>query len=221
MFRRFHPHLLALAWADTHQEPFFRPWFQHGNPFDGGEFGGRKFGSRWGRDRPGRHPRGEHGGGGWGDERRTRRGDIKFILLELLSERPRHGYELIKELETRYGGFRRLSPGSVYPTLQMLEDGGYLTSETTGGKRVYTITEDGIQLLAERNQQTASGSPWDAFNNVMAGKPQEFIALRHAASELAGAVMQVARSGDSERMTRVRDRLDQVKREIYAILAEE
>lgn len=215
MFRRFHPRLLALAWADTHQEPFFRPWFRQGNPFGGEEFGGR--GSR---DRRGRHPS-EHGGGGWGDERRTRRGDIKFILLELLSERPRHGYELIKELETRYGGFRRLSPGSVYPTLQMLEEGGYLTSETTGGKRVYTITEEGTQLLAERNQQTTSGSPWDAFNNAMAGKPQEFMALRNAATDLAAAVMQVARSGNTERMSRVRDRLEQVKREIYAILAEE
>ncbi|MBW4471947.1 MAG: PadR family transcriptional regulator [Stenomitos rutilans HA7619-LM2] len=223
MFRLFHPYVWALASADAPEEPSVCSWFQHGNPFGhdafgGGRFNGGKFGG-WGRDRPGRHPRGE-GGGGWGDERRTRRGDIKFILLELLAERPRHGYDLIKELETRYGGFRRLSPGSVYPTLQMLEDGGYLTSETTGGKRVYTITEEGTQLLAERNQQ-AAGSPWDAFNNVMAGKPQEFIDLRNAATELAGAVMQVARSGDAARMQRVRDRLDQMKREIYAILAEE
>lgn len=219
MFRQCHPRLLAWADAQHDSQPFFRPWFGHGNPFGGEPFGGGRFGGR-GRDRWGRHPRGEHGGG-WGDERRTRRGDIKFILLELLSETPRHGYELIKELEARYGGFRRLSPGSVYPTLQMLEEGGYLTSETTGGKRVYTITEEGTQLLTERHQQSAPGSPWDAFNNPMAGKSQEFIELRKAATDLAAAVMQVARNGDAERMKRVRDRLDQVKREIYALLAEE
>jgi len=83
------------------------------------------------------------------------------------------------------------------------------------------MTEEGAQLLAERKQQTTSGSPWDAFNNLMAGKPQEFMALRKAATDLAVAVMQVARGGNPERMSRVRDRLEQVKREIYAILAEE
>lgn len=98
---------------------------------------------------------------------------------------------------------------------------GILTSEATGGKRVYTMTEEGAQLLAERKQQTTFGSPWDAFNIVMAGKPQEFMALRKAATDLAVAVMQVARGGNPERMSRVRDRLEQVKREIYAILAEE
>ena len=91
----------------------------------------------------GRHGHKDSSTGGWGDEPRTRRGDIKFILLELLSERPQHGYELIKELEARRGGFRRLIPGSVYQTLQMLEEGGYVTSEEVDGKRVYTITESG------------------------------------------------------------------------------
>jgi DNA-binding PadR family transcriptional regulator len=160
-------------------------------------------------------------GGSWGEERRTRRGDIKFILLELLAERPRHGYDLIKELEARYGGFRKLSPGSVYPTLQMLEEGGYLTSEQVGGKRVYTLTDEGRNLLAERNQQATPDSPWDAFNPFVSGKSQEFIELRNAATELAAAVGQVARSGDLERLRRVRELLDQVKREIYKILAEE
>jgi DNA-binding PadR family transcriptional regulator len=63
---------------------------------------------------------------------------------------------LIKELEARRGGFRRPSPGSVYPTLQMLEEGGYLTSEEVDGKRVYTITESGRQFLSDRNQQSHS-----------------------------------------------------------------
>src|SRR5689334_21771290 len=89
----------------------------------GGKFGGRgPFGNNFGD--------GGHGGFGHdfgkGGRKRQRRGDIKFILLELIKEQPRHGYELIKVLEERYGGFYRPSPGTVYPTLQLLEDEGSL-----------------------------------------------------------------------------------------------
>lgn len=139
------------------------------------------------------------------------------MLLELLSEQPSHGYDLIKRMETRYGGFRRLSPGSVYPTLQLLEDEGYVISETTAGKRVYSITDPGKQFLAERTAQQPSDRGWDAFKH----KPQEFNQLRQAAMELAGAVMQVGRSGQSERMNRVKELLERTKRETYAMLAEE
>jgi DNA-binding PadR family transcriptional regulator len=164
------------------------------------------------------------GGGfdrGWDEGQRTRRGDIKFLLLELLLEQPRHGYDLIKQIENRYGGFRRLSPGSVYPTLQMLEEGGYVTSEAREGKKVYTITEAGQQLLADRVPDNDSDSPWDTFRNLTSGKSQELMDLRKAAMELAGAVMQVARSGNSAKMSRAQRLLEQVKRDIYALLAEE
>lgn len=200
MFRHFRPHFHTPAWAGaSSDEPLARHWFQHGRRPHGKQFMEEMFGF------------------GGEDEPRTRRGDIKFLLLELLSEQPSHGYDLIKRMETRYGGFRRLSPGSVYPTLQLLEDGGYVTSETTQGKRVYTITDEGRQFLAERPQQEPQGGPWEAFRN----KPQEFNQLRQAAMELAGAVMQVARSGNSDRMSRVKELLERTKREIYAILAEE
>jgi DNA-binding PadR family transcriptional regulator len=151
----------------------------------------------------------------WGNEHRTRRGDIKFILLELLADRPNHGYNLIKEMEQRYGEFRRLSPGSVYPTLQMLDEGGYLTSEQVGGKRVYTITDAGKELLAERSSQsTPNGTP--GVGNI----PSEFSELRNSLTDLAAVVMQVTRSANTERMSQVRELLEQVKRDIYAMLAE-
>ncbi|MCL1475811.1 PadR family transcriptional regulator [Argonema antarcticum] len=208
MFRHFGFPRTVLAGAEVSPDAdlFDRHWFHHGrhrsrhshNKHFGDELFGRE----------------------WGDEYRTPRGDIKFILLELLSEHPTHGYDLIKKMETRYGGFRRLSPGSVYPTLQMLEESGFLTSELSGGKRIYTITAEGRQLLAERAQQRDSESPLDAFKNFVTGKPQEFIELRNVARELASLVVQVARSGDTERINRVRELLEQVKREIYALLAQ-
>ncbi|MDF5711084.1 MAG: PadR family transcriptional regulator [Nostoc sp. S4] len=207
MFRHFRSRFGVPAWAGVSEDDFLfvKSRFEHRR--------------HHGRDR-GKHFGDEMSGRGWGDEFRTRRGDIKFILLELLSEHPSHGYDLIKEMETRYGGFRRLSPGSVYPTLQLLEEGGYLTSSQEGGKRIYTITDEGRQLLAERAQQETSDSPWDTFKSFIAGKPQEFIELRNVATELAAVVVQVARSGNVERINRVRELLEEVKREIYAILAE-
>jgi DNA-binding PadR family transcriptional regulator len=135
-------------------------------------------------------------GGGWGEEPRNRRGDIKFILLRLLSEKPQHGYELIKELETRRGGFYRLSPGSV-------------KSEQIDGKRVYTITESGRQLMKERPQRHDSAS-----------KPSELIELRRNLTEVNDAVTQFARSGNLEQANQVHDLLTHVKREIYKLLAE-
>ncbi|MFQ4143997.1 PadR family transcriptional regulator [Chlorogloeopsis sp. ULAP02] len=190
MFRKFHPRHLVPAWAGEGNQFFMS----------------------------GRHGRRGSPRDGWGDEPRTRRGDIKFMLLGLLSERPQHGYELIKELETRRGGFHRLSPGSVYPTLQMLEEGGYLTSEQVDGKRVYTITESGRQFLSDRNQQADSKN---TYNSFMESKPSELIELRRTLTQLNDAVTQIARSGNLEQVNRVRDLLVQVKREIYKFLAEQ
>ncbi|MEN9869882.1 MAG: hypothetical protein RLZZ171_865 [Cyanobacteriota bacterium] len=164
---------------------------------------------------PGRHHRHDSFGRNWANDHRTRRGDIKFILLELLADRPNHGYNLIKEMERRYGEFRRLSPGSVYPTLQMLDEGGYLTSEQVGGKRVYTITDAGKELLAERSPQSRSNAS-QGIGNV----PSEFSELRNTLNDLATVVMQVSRSANTERMSQVRELLEQVKRDIYAMLAE-
>ncbi|MBL1173606.1 helix-turn-helix transcriptional regulator [Pantanalinema sp. GBBB05] len=193
MFRSFHSHTPILAWAEEGpRNQFFMS---------------------------GRHGHGRKGtcGGDWGDEPRTRRGDIKFILLELLAERPQHGYELMKELEARRGGFRRPSPGSVYPTLQMLEEGGYLTSEEVEGKRVYTITESGRQFLRDRNQQFGA-SHTDRFTD---SRPTELVELRQTLTQLNDAVAQVARSGNLEQANRVRELLAQVKRDIYKLLAEQ
>lgn len=108
-------------------------------------------------------------------------------MLTLLAEQPQHGYQLIKELENRYGGFYRPSPGSVYPTLQLLEEGGYLTSEQIEGKRVYTITDSGRQLLAERD------NPVDLTDRADSQLP--LIELKDALTELSEVVMLVARRG--------------------------
>src|SRR5687768_15394224 len=88
--------------------------------------------------------RGPWGGGrGRGRGRRGRRGDVRTALLALLSERPMHGYEMIQELDERTGGIWRPSPGSVYPTLQMLEDEGLVASTQSEGRKLFTLTDEG------------------------------------------------------------------------------
>ena len=77
------------------------------------------------------------------------RGDLKFVILRLISRNPMHGYEVMKALEEESKGYYRPSPGSVYPTLQMLEDEGYVTVEEQDGKKIYTITDEGTAYLAD------------------------------------------------------------------------
>ena len=93
---------------------------------------------------------GHRRGGPWRGGRMFEQGGLKFVILRLLDEKPRHGYEIIKELEERSGGRYTPSPGTVYPTLTMLEDMGFASATVEeGGKKVYAITEAGRQHLAE------------------------------------------------------------------------
>ncbi len=78
------------------------------------------------------------------------KGDLKYIILDLIQEKPSYGYEIIRALEERSRGFYSPSAGAVYPTLQMLEEMGYVSSASQDGKRVYTITDEGRRFLAER-----------------------------------------------------------------------
>ena len=120
----------------------------------GPEFGGRgDFGRGFGPPRGGWGGGPGHRGGG-----RRRRGDIRTAVLAVLAEGPGHGYDLMSRLENKSDGAWRPSAGSVYPTLQQLEDEGLATSAETEGKRVYTITADGAAEAARRIEE--AGEPW-------------------------------------------------------------
>lgn len=99
----------------------------------------------WQGHRHGPWPRGE---------RILHKGDFKYLILDLLNEKPRHGYEIIRDLEERFYGFYSPSPGVVYPTLQWLEEVGYVTSAAQDGKKIYTIAEEGKKFLAQKGKET-------------------------------------------------------------------
>src|SRR6202012_4155405 len=106
-----------------------------------------------GRGRRGGWDRGGRGGGGPRGGRIGRlleHGDLRFVLLALIAEQPRHGYELIKELEDRTGGAYRPSPGVIYPLLAMLEDEGFIRpAQAEGGRKLFEITPEGQTALEE------------------------------------------------------------------------
>src|SRR5215470_14954588 len=105
---------------------------------------------------------------------RARRGDVRAAVLALLADRPMHGYEMIKEIEERSEGAWTPSAGSIYPTLQMLEDEGLIRGEDSDGKRRFTLTDTG---RAEQEQKADDVAPWDA---VRAGAPTGHLALRES-----------------------------------------
>jgi DNA-binding PadR family transcriptional regulator len=166
------------------------------------------YGFRHPRDRR-RHWGGRHYGRGGS---RARRGDIRAAVLALLAERPMHGYEMITELEERTGGVWRPSAGSIYPTLQLLEEQGLIHGEEADGKRRFTLTDEG-RVETEKRESL----PWE---EVSAGVDPQALRLRRAALQLRAAVQQVARAGSEDQLSRSADLLDETRRQIYAVLAE-
>ncbi len=162
--------------------------FFHGNHEDSGrhDCSGRR-GGGWGGHRHGGGFFGRHGrhGRGGGDGFRTGRklgaGDLQLLLLHLLQENPRHGYELIKELESRTSGYYSPSPGVIYPALTYLEEIGFASVEAEGNKKLYRITETGAAFL-KGNQQTA-----EAMLNELVEIGHRFARAQKAMNEGEGA----------------------------------
>jgi DNA-binding PadR family transcriptional regulator len=154
-----------------------------------------------------------HGVGGFAG-RRARRGDVRAAILRLLSEEPMHGYQIIQELSERSGGAWTPSAGSVYPALQLLADEGFVVAEETGGKKVFRLTEAGTQAVAETADQRA---PWNEAAQASPGSP----GLHRAVGKLMGAVFQIGRSGSTEQVTAAVQVLNDARKRLYAILAED
>ena len=147
---------------------------------------------------------------------RARRGDVRAGILALLAEEPMHGYQIIQELEARSGGLWRPSPGSVYPTLQLLEDEGLVGREETEGKRVYTLTEEGRTQSAALLER-AGKPPWEPS----AEGDDTALRLHQATFQVEAAAMQTAHAGSREQVEQAIGILTDARRRIYAILAEE
>ena len=120
----------------------------------------------------------------------------------------------VSSIEERSDGAWTPSAGSIYPTLQMLEDEGLIQGEESGGKRRFSLTDPG---RAEQEEKSGDVTPWDA---VRAGAPSGHHALRESVGQLFAAVRQVGQAGDEDQRKQVTELLDETRRKVYAILAE-
>jgi DNA-binding PadR family transcriptional regulator len=170
----------------------------------GGKHGGR-FGGRGGlSEERGGHPGGGHFGRGGGG-RIFGPGDLRLVLLALIEEKPRHGYELIKELEQKFGGSYAPSPGSIYPTLTLLEELGHLRAVTSEGtKRLFEITAEGSAYLRDNEAALKSAlSRMEMAASAVSGEapPRE---LHHAMHTLKASILFHRGGWDSKETDRVR-----------------
>lgn len=163
-------------------------------------------------------PPGGRGRGAWRARagRIFEQGDLKYVILRLLAEKPRHGYEIIKELEERFSGAYAPSPGTVYPTLTMLEDLGYARAmPEEGGRKIYEITDEGRKHLEEH-----SATVDDIFERIARFVEGFFDApmvdLKRAMAQVGRATFSAASRSpnDRERLNRISDVLKRAADEI-------
>ena len=145
---------------------------------------------------------------------RRGRGDVRAAILALLAEEPMHGYQIITELTERSGGVWTPSPGSVYPTLQALEDQGLVTADKSEGRRVFSLTAEGRTAAEEVSDGPA---PWE---RAARGAHRSLLDLRSLMGEVAAAAMQVGRSGSESQVKAVGEILADTRRRIYLVLAD-
>lgn len=143
-----------------------------------------------------------------------RRGDVRSALLIALLDGPGHGYELIQALDAKTEGRWRPSPGSVYPSLQLLADEGLVAATETDGKRTYQLTDAG-RAQAEEHVAT-QGYPWDAMDR---GR-DEHGQLRAAVRDLHQAAKQVGLTGSPETVERATQLVTQARKDLYRLLAD-
>ena len=147
------------------------------------------------------------------------KGDLKHVILDLIQDKPCYGYEVIRAIEERSHGLYTPSPGVIYPTLQMLEEMGYASVTEQEEKKVYAITEEGRQFLAERQDladkvKSRMRDYWHPDNTGVFGK------MMHEFDGFRGLMRRRLRHADPETMQRIREVLSKAYQEIETILKE-
>ncbi len=186
----------TMSGRRTHHGPQpMGPWA----PFAGPPPFGPPFGPPWGR--------GWRGG-------KARRGDVRAAILSVLTDASMNGYQIIQEIAERSGGAWKPSPGSIYPTLQQLEDEGLVQADASEGKRTYSLTGDGRTYVTEHADEVSA--PWQG---MPAGETHDD-GLKPLIGQIAAAIWQIASVGTPEQQARGREALIELRRKLHLILAE-
>jgi len=180
-----------------------KPGFPGGPGGFGGPWGP---GGPWGWPGPPGSPRGPKAG----------RGDVRAAILALLREGPRNGYQIMSEVEERSGGAWRPSPGAVYPALQQLADEGLIEAEESAGRRAFSLTDEGRRYVEENPEMARA-----AWESMAQDEPEEVPGLFVQAARLGGTIVQLAHAGTPEQVHAAEQLLEQTRRRMYQILAED
>jgi DNA-binding PadR family transcriptional regulator len=156
-------------------------------------------------------PRPQRGRRAFGE---SERGSVKYDILRILWDGPRHGYDIMLTIEEKRGF--RPSPGSIYPALQMLEEGDFLTGQDVDGKRVYTITDKGSELLAKHREMT----PDDA-SSENSGTAAMISRAVHTMVGVKMVLKEIARTRDTEMYRQALAIMERTRHDLYALLTHE
>ncbi|GAA2793725.1 PadR family transcriptional regulator [Kribbella solani] len=178
-----------------HQQKYGPQWGMFG--------GGQMFGPPWGPPPRWRGPK-------------ARRGDVRAAILAVLAEQPMNGYQIIQEIAERSGGVWKPSPGSIYPTLQQLEDEGLVTADAEAGRRTFRLTDEGRTYVGEHQDEVSA--PWEAMSAPGGDDENGF---RPVLGQVATAMWQIMATGTPEQQAKARDAVGELRRKLYGILAED
>ncbi len=157
-------------------------------------------------------PPGPAWGRGWRGPK-ARRGDVRAAILSVLSEASLNGYQIIQEIAERSGGAWKPSPGSIYPTLQQLEDEGLVQANSSDGKRTYSLTEEGQTYVTEHADEVSM--PWRAIPDSATSDD----GLKPLIGQIAAAIWQIASIGTPEQQAKGKEALIELRRKLHSILA--
>ncbi len=150
---------------------------------------------------------------------KVRRGDVRAAILDMLKDEPMNGYQLISQIAERSGGAWKPSPGSVYPTIQQLEDEGLVEADDERGRRTLRLTEDGKRYVEEHADELAE--TWAPFGEAKSegGRP-EYANLKPEIGQVMAAVWQIVTTGTDRQRREAIEILVETRRKLYGLLAD-
>lgn len=178
------------------------PWARQGGP------GGFPFGG------PGGPPFGRPPFGPW-RANKARRGDVRTAILAVLADGPLNGYQVIQQIGERTGGAWKPSPGSVYPTLQQLEDEALVRADESDGRRLFHLTDAGRTYVEEHADELAA--TWETVSDDPEGPASD---MKGSIGQVMAAVWQVMHNGSDAQRAQAREVLERTRRDLYQILAD-
>ena len=152
---------------------------------------------------------------------RMGRGDVRSAVIALLAEKPMHGYQIINEIAERSGGMWKPSPGSVYPTVQQLEDEGLVEGREVEGRRLLRLTDDGRHYVEEHAEEmAATWRPFEEASSHERTAADDMGDLMPVTTQVMSAMWQIMTTGTSQQRAEATEILSETRRKLYGLLAE-